>query len=276
MEQPLPRVCIGTGIKYDVPAKQNSVTEIRMRHARKLIEAATEHGFDVMISDASQDTGFGKEIESSTVTVMQPSVSPGMASCRADVFENIYGKGYEYAVWVEPEKDGVIPQLGDIVRHAQNEQLGIVCASRSSIAMATHPRYMAESEIRGNAFINNVTLQGIDYFMGGPHVIRRDYIPYFVGTHRKPDSYWYNPQTPWEGIMNYVIDAQWLGTAKVGTYLLKNYAYPKDQRIAEENDPKIASKRADQYQVITEAVTKAWIQYREHNTGQNIETAHIF
>ncbi|TSC65275.1 MAG: hypothetical protein CEO22_529 [Candidatus Berkelbacteria bacterium Gr01-1014_85] len=156
----------------------SNLTDPRCQQSLETVYVASR-SHQVVVIEASKDRRIAKAFMKAGAIVVE-QYEEGMAQSRAEAVEFSWTlPGWEsYVFWTEPEKIGIICHIDELIDYARRCGSYLVIPSRTVEAFATYPPYQAESEMKGNWRLNQLTRQlypfaeYFDYFFG-PRLYRR-------------------------------------------------------------------------------------------------------
>lgn len=172
----------------------------------------------------------------------------GMAQSRAEALEFSWMlPGWEsYILWIEAEKLGMIRHIDELYDFARRMGSYLVIPSRTAEAFATYPPYQAESEMKGNLRLSQLTRQlypwttYFDYFFGPRLYRRHGHAPEILR-----DTVTLGPYAPL--MIGALRLMGWHGDCSTTCVSYPvNYQHPPQQTASETGDPKMEAIRDQQ------------------------------
>lgn len=143
----------------------------------------------VFVADGGSTQSFIEFLKSfSHFTLVSPKGRGVWAQAKASV-EAAFHSGTGFIFYTEPDKLDFFKTsiLGVITEAAEDEQTGIVLASRSETGFATFPAFQQSTETTINNCCKEIAGKQVDYTYG-PFILNRKLVPYF--SHIKEDVGW--------------------------------------------------------------------------------------
>lgn len=224
---------------------ERHVERARAQAAIRGLQAAQAQGAKVFLVDGGSDEGLLTEMCALGATIVKQS-GKTLGAARRQAIALGARSSAEVLVYTEIEKDTLIEALPAVTAPFLDGRAQMVVPERRS--MQTYPEFQRESEKLLNKLISATTGVSLDYAFG-PRIFRRADASYFLNYDgRYGDS--------WDSIFIPVLRAIASGMKVVGVPV--DYINPPEQTLAEEQQPEIMLKRAQQLYSIGDAVAQEW------------------
>lgn len=239
-------VAIATSTFYNI---DNPSDLIRANVAINAMRTATDLGYSVALIDGGSPGELLDEFRKYGAKVFQEKerAAPGMfGPGRRQSFQEAYNLGKPIVAWVEPEKEGYVPELWKTAEPILEGKTDLVVPKRKSLD--SYPEFQAREEELGNLFFKNLTGYDLDVWIG-PRTWNRNITNYFTGYDGKFGDKWESIFMP---ILKAIHDEKRISGVEI------NYTHPKEQTEIEKGDLKFDLKRVEQLSCLTNNMFAYW------------------
>lgn len=239
-------VAIATSTFYNF---DNPSGLIRANCARNMVRRAIDLGYSIALIDGGSPQELVEEFERYGAKVFpeQERVAPGIfGPGRRQSFQEAYNLNKSVVAWMEPEKEGYVPELWKTAVPILEGKTDLVVPKRKSLE--TYPEFQAREEELGNMLFRNLTGYELDVWMG-PRTWSRDITNYFTGYDGKFGDEWESIFMP---ILKAIFDKKRVTGVEI------DYTHPKEQTEIEKGDLIFDLKRIKQLNCLTNNMFSYW------------------
>jgi hypothetical protein len=229
---------------------------MRAKLAIKTCQAATDHGYTIVVVDGSPSSEFKAALRGAGAIVCD-QIQSGMGASRREALR----AGLDFmvdasvVVWLEPEKYPIVPLLEDSIGVVINERAEVVIPYR--LTFTNYPAYQAESEVKANAEIAMFTgRRDLDYYIGPRIMTRRaaELMAEYDGKIAGQQVYGDKWEILFIPLLWFMAKGWWIDSFAV------DYIHPIEQLV--EDDDAMRAKRDEQRKVIVGAMRQEAVRLR--------------
>lgn len=209
--------------------------DLRARLAVRTAEEAARASLPLVVVDGGSAPELVRKLKDLGVHVF-PEKHHGMGPSRRQAIHEAWRlAGYEWVMWLEPEKYPLVHLVPGLLAFNLGSLTDIIVPER--LTLASYPLVQQHAEQMGNAGFYKATGAQLDVWFG-PRLIGPRGVPHFLD--------WSTPQTDdkWMSIFGPLLTALAAGLKLASVRV--GYVHPNEQTAEEEKDPDMDLKRLAQ------------------------------
>lgn len=226
-------IALATQTKYPDP------NCVRAKLALSTITNARSANYRIAVSEGSGGVFYENAIRSGAF-VSEQIRGRSMGADRRDIMQIASQEMIDkdgVIVWLEPEKDTLIDDIGQIAQPILDGRADMVIPARSSFGWSSYPKEQKHIEKFGNMGFSAFTRMSLDIWFG-PFAVNKNALQFFLDYDGEYGDLWDSIHIPRVRVI--------AAGLKVLSVVCPNFRYPPEQRKEEEGNPALILKRVDQ------------------------------